>query len=150
MSKALTGLIAGLLVLFITLAVGQGQGSELWLFIGRFHPSVVHLPIGILLVALALDVLARRPRWAGYAAATPVVLLAGAWFAIIAACLGLLLSDGRGYAEGILGWHKRLGVALAVAATVAYALRARGMPNGLRRSWYEASVTLLLFGLVVG
>ncbi len=150
MNKALWSLIAGLVVLFAVLFFASGQGSEFRLFIGRFHPSIVHLPIGILLVALGLDALARRPRFAVYAATTPVVLLAGAWSAIVAALIGLLLADGRGYATGTLDWHRRIGIGLAVLATVAYALRSRGLPNGSRRSWYRASVLLLVVGLVVG
>ena len=150
MNKALSGLIAGLVILLLMLVVANGQGSELQLVVGRLHPSVVHLPIGILLVALALDALARTPRFAAYAVTTPVVLLAGAWSAIAAAFLGLLLADGRGYAAGTLEWHKRIGIALAVLATAAYALRARGLPNGAPRTWYRVCVMLLFIGLVVG
>ena len=52
MNKALSGLIAGLVILFLVLVVANGQGSELQLLVGRLHPSIVHLPIGILLVAI--------------------------------------------------------------------------------------------------
>jgi uncharacterized membrane protein len=150
MNRALSSLIGGLAMLVVVLLFAGGQGSDLSLSIGRLHPSIVHLPIGILLVALGLDGLARMPRFAGLAATTPVVLLAGAWSAIVAAVLGLLLADERGYVAGTLEWHKRIGIALAVAATVAYALRAHGVPNGRSRSWYRASVALLFVGLVIG
>lgn len=150
MNKALAGLVAGLLVLFVTLAAAGGEGSDFWLFVGRFHPLVVHLPIGILLLALAFDALAQRRGFGALSASTPAVLLAGAWSAIASACLGLLLADGRGYSAATLEWHKRLGILLAVVATVAYALRANGLPNGRKQLWYRGSVAFLFVGLLVG
>ena len=36
-------------------------------FIGRFHVLALHLPIGIVIAAVALDWAARRPRYAALA-----------------------------------------------------------------------------------
>ena len=38
--------------------------QELGFFLGRFHVLLLHLPIGIVIAAVVLDWLARRPRYA--------------------------------------------------------------------------------------
>ena len=38
--------------------------QEFGFFLGRFHVLALHLPIGIIIAAVVLDWLARRPRYA--------------------------------------------------------------------------------------
>jgi mono/diheme cytochrome c family protein len=93
--------------------------SELTLFLGRFHPLLVHLPIGFLVLAGLLELLARRP---GFAATRPVmgpVLTLSAASAVAAAGAGLLLGSGGDYAGPSYTWHKWLGLALAAMCCVA-------------------------------
>ncbi len=42
--------------------------------IGHFHPLLVHLPIGILMVALLLQWLAQKEKYAAVKHAVPIVL----------------------------------------------------------------------------
>ena len=46
-------------------------------FIGHFHPVLVHLPIGILLLALLLQWLSGKEKYAGLESAIPIAYLAG-------------------------------------------------------------------------
>ena len=46
-------------------------------FLGRFHVLALHLPIGIVIAAVVLDWLARRPRYAALASAAPLLWGAG-------------------------------------------------------------------------
>jgi len=84
---------------------------DLGLFFGRFHPLIIHLPIGIILVALLLE-------WWGKASKATLQRL---WFygmltAILAAFIGWLLAGNGAYVPSTLKWHKWLGIATCVAA----------------------------------
>lgn len=84
---------------------------DLGLFFGRFHPLIIHLPIGIILVALLLE-------WWGKASKETLQRL---WFygmltAVIAAFIGWLLAGNGAYAPSTLRWHKWLGIGTCVAA----------------------------------
>ena len=121
--KALISLAAGLAFLFLMLLLvpGGGRPTDFSLFLGRFHPLVVHLPIGILFLGILLELLSRR--WSKLQQSVLTLLFAGAWAAILAAVVGLYLAQGGGYDPGTLAWHKRLGVLIAIAASAAFGLR---------------------------
>jgi len=139
-----------LLLVLVFTTDGGGGASDFTRFLGRFHPSLVHLPIGILLLALLLEGLMRTPRFEAFATLTPMVWLAGAWSAILAAFAGLYLSQGGGYDPETLVWHKRLGVAVAVLAVAAYGLRNRSAGTQ-RLSWgYGALLASLFLGVTIG
>lgn len=56
--------------------------------IGHFHPVIVHLPIGILMVALLLQWLSRKEKYASVKQAIPIVLLWGSIGALVASITG--------------------------------------------------------------
>src|SRR3546814_10621423 len=56
--------------------------EEIVAFIGSWHPLLVHLPIGMLIMAFLLEWLARKERYAALRPAVNVVLLAGCITAI--------------------------------------------------------------------
>ncbi len=95
------------------------------LFLGRFHPLLVHLPIGMLLLAGVMEFMGRKEKYKALKGATSFVLLISAIGAIGAAFLGWLLSQGGGYDEDLLFWHKWQGIGLAVFATLAWLVKAQ-------------------------
>jgi hypothetical protein len=102
--------------------------SDLAAFLGRWHPVVVHVPIGALLVAAVLEILARTRRWAGVRPAIAPIVVAGALSAVVAAATGYLLGESGGYAGATFRGHLRSGigvVAWSLAAAIVYALRGR-------------------------
>jgi uncharacterized membrane protein len=105
--------------------------SELQLFVGRLHPLFVHLPIGFVLLAAVLEGLARTRLFVRARHAVPLVLVLGAASAVVAVLAGLLLASSGGYTGELVAWHRWLGVAVAVGAVGAAALR---YAAGLRRS----------------
>jgi len=90
-----------------------------WLqVVGRFHPLVLHLPIGLLaaLVALELASLAKRAAAMGPAALLMSILAAVS--AVVAAGTGFLLSYEGGFSAQIVAYHQWLGIAVAVGAVI--------------------------------
>lgn len=117
------------------------ETSEFVLFLGRFHPLVLHLPIGFLVIAFLLECLSRfKPKYQSLRPAIGLVLLAGVISAIIAVVLGLFLSQGGGYGETLLNLHKWLGIGSTVVALVAYVLylqKEKNFSPGLDKAYFS-------------
>lgn len=117
-------------------------------FLGRFHPLVVHLPIGILLLAAVMAFLARKEKFRFLAPALNFVLLLGAISAALACLLGYLLAWDGDYDPDSLWLHQWAGILLAVSAFVLYWLRARWKrAPGLFTS-YSHWIFAVILGLV--
>lgn len=85
--------------------------ADFGLFVGRFHPLFVHLPIGFLLLAAFLE------WWPGEKVrpAIRVSWVLGALSAVAAAFCGWLLAGESGGGDTLF-WHKWLGISVAVLA----------------------------------
>lgn len=122
----------------------MGESSDLILFIGRFHPVFVHLPIGFLLLAFLFEICSRFKRFENLGSAVPFTLLLGVASAIVAAVTGYLLSLDGGYGEDLIWTHKWLGISVAFISLCALILR----------QWFYESVqlkklyTFLMWGMV--
>jgi uncharacterized membrane protein/mono/diheme cytochrome c family protein len=99
------------------------MASDWAVFFGRFHPVLVHLPIGFLLIAALLEI-GRRTGKIGVSESTISFILfwsaIGATFACIA---GYLLSLGGGYDEALLSDHMWQGIAIAIFAWIAWLVK---------------------------
>lgn len=91
-------------------------------FLGRFHPVLVHLPIGILLLGIVLHWLSRSEKYANIRPAVRVTLLLGAGSAILSCISGWLLAQGAEYNEETLEFHRWLGIGVAVVSILYYVL----------------------------
>lgn len=92
-------------------------------FFGRFHPLLVHLPIGILFLAFLFEALARFRRYRKLSVAIQPALFLGALSAIGSVITGYFLSQEGGYETATLTWHQNAGIATAVFTIVLYFLR---------------------------
>ncbi len=104
-------------------------------FIGRFHPLIVHLPIGFLLLAGLMQLLALTSK-KNYRKLAPAISFTVFWgaCACVAACLmGWLLARGGGYDEETLFWHKWLGIGLTILTFFGWLLKNRKsrLPNSV-------------------
>ena len=88
--------------------------------IGRFHPVLVHLPIGILLLAALFQLLALRPKYARLHTATSIALFWGMISAILSCISGYLLSQSGDYDEELVSTHKWFAIATASISLIAY------------------------------
>jgi hypothetical protein len=83
-------------------------------FIGRFHPLLVHLPVGFLVLLGLLELLATRPRFKHLAGASRAILVATLPVALVSVLTGWLLAGGGEYHGDLLFQHRWAGVAVAV------------------------------------
>jgi len=94
------------------------------LFFGRFHPLIVHLPIGFILLAIIFEgiglfkksiIVWKRP------------VLFALFFGIIASIFtittGLLLASDSSYDSTVLDRHKLLGISVLVLSTVIFTIK---------------------------
>jgi len=92
-------------------------------FFGRFHPLLVHLPIGILFLAFLFECLSFKARYKRLGKAVQPALFWGSAFAIAAAITGFFLRQEGGYEEDIANRHQNLGILTAVLSLVVYVVR---------------------------
>src|SRR6185503_9628988 len=88
--------------------------------IGHLHPVLVHLPIGILLLAGLFQLLSLKPKYAGLHAATSIALFWGMIAAILSCITGYLLSQSGDYDEELVDTHKWSAFATAFLSIIAY------------------------------
>ncbi len=117
---------------------------DLVLFLGRFHPVLVHLPIGGLILLGTLELLARFPRYKGAAQANRLILGLTAVASVATAVLGWMLSHAGGYNPQLLRWHKWAGIALAAACLLTWLLNWLDRPRA-----YHVCLGMTLVFLVV-
>ncbi len=90
-------------------------------FFGHFHPLIVHLPIGILLIALLLQWLAQKEKYKTLQPAVAVALLAGAVTALLSCITGYILSTTDDYDATLISYHMTSAIVLTVVSFVLYA-----------------------------
>ncbi|MEZ4699535.1 MAG: c-type cytochrome domain-containing protein [Rhodothermales bacterium] len=125
------------------LDIDPDNPSDWIVFFGRFHPLVVHLPIGLLLLAFLMEYLSRGKRFAELKPAVSFTLFLGALSAVGAVCAGLLLAASGDYGGDDIWWHKWLGIGVAALAVVAYIFKRKTLaptPAPRSRTVYGASL----------
>ena len=101
--------------------LSQDNPPRIIMFLGRFHPVLLHLPIGAFLITFFLDIMGRirkdYPR-------TSIIYGLGfsAFFAILSCVLGFFLSLEDGYEGDVVTTHLWLGIATAVLICILFIL----------------------------
>ncbi len=83
-------------------------------FLGRFHPLVVHLPIGFLILSFLFECLSFFPKYKKLREAVYLSLMLGFFAAVLACITGYLLRQEGGYDEAVADVHQVLGIATAI------------------------------------
>ena len=96
----------------------MNRPSDWILFVGRFHPLLVHLPIGLIVLLAALEFLALFPRLRSANSNAGTILALVVPLAGVTALCGWLLSHGGGYNPRLLVWHKWAGIGTALLCGV--------------------------------
>ena len=98
-------------------------------FLGRFHPVLVHLPIGILLLACILIILSFRAKFVSLKPAIPIILFLGALSAIASCVTGYFLADGGDYEGELVNTHQWMGISVAALSLILYLIYSRVKSN---------------------
>lgn len=101
-------------------------------FIGHFHPVLVHLPIGILLIALLLQWFSRSNP--SLLPAVKICLLAGVLSAALSCLTGYLLSLDGDYDPHLIRLHMWSALTLTALSLLLYVRLTRQRADGPRRS----------------
>jgi uncharacterized membrane protein len=82
--------------------------------IGRMHPLLLHLPVGLLILSFILWLFRKNIEDGAFKKIFTLVLHITAFTATLTALMGFFLSNEGGYNETILSKHKFLGVTTAL------------------------------------
>jgi uncharacterized membrane protein/mono/diheme cytochrome c family protein len=122
--------------------------QEFGFFLGRFHVLALHLPIGILIAAVVLDWVARRPRYAALAGAAPLLWALAASSAVLTAALGYLHFGEGSFTGPSAEAHRLWGTITAIAAVEGWWLaRGRARAGAIRLA---AGIALLVLVSITG
>jgi uncharacterized membrane protein len=122
---------------------------ELSLFFGRFHPLLVHLPIGFLMLASIIELTEHFKITKGLKVAVPFTLLIGFISGTIACILGLLLAGAGDYNEDTLSYHKWAGILTTISSLLAYGFSKNWLKGLIHSKAYPSLICLLFLGLTV-
>jgi uncharacterized membrane protein len=139
------GCATALILLSLLFVPLNGQPRADWVqFFGRFHPLLVHLPIGLIVLLPVLDILGmRRPA---LREAAGLVLQFALATVLIAIVFGVLLAYGSGESGTTVTRHLRGGVLLALELLLCVAAR-RTLLDGNRSRAYFALLGVVLLTL---
>ncbi len=129
---------------------GLGEPSSNVLFVGRFHPIFVHLPVGILVFLCVLELLClRRKMEEKFGSAALLALWMGAAGSVLAVLAGIMLSREGGYGRATLNLHQGLAIIGTAGILLGLVLRLIGMATDNRGlvDGYRA-VLFFSFGLM--
>lgn len=113
-------------------------------FLGRLHPLVLHIPIGVYVMLFLLQFVMRSLRDRDDIIHS--ILIIGALSAIVAAALGWLLSLEGDHAGETLEWHRWLGVAFSVSCILLAVVHLFTVKGRIPRSIYHL---IFIFNLLL-
>lgn len=113
-------------------------------FLGRFHVLALHLPIGILLLTVALDLLSRNSRHSYLVQALPLCWAATTITAMVTVVLGLMHFSEGGFDGATASAHRNYGISVAVISLVVWYLAARRQSLYLLVRLFSNAVLLFL------
>ena len=115
--------------------------------VGRMHPLLLHLPIGLLVISFILWIGKKNIEPASFQKIFILVLQVTAFTAALTALMGFFLSREGGYDENILLKHKVLGI---ITAILSYTLLLVYKSFPEKKFVFGATITLSLAAMIVG
>lgn len=127
----LVAFVAGLVFFPPMYEAPKADASDMVLFVGRFHPIFLHLPVGALSFLVLLELICSTRRGeAKFGDAALLALIVGAAGSILAVVAGIMLSREGGYAGGSFTLHQTMGIIGTAGVLLALVLRLLGMGQG--------------------
>jgi uncharacterized membrane protein len=124
----------------------NGSAHADWLqFVGRFHPALLHLPIGFIVLLPAVEIAgSKRP---GLREAGDFILRAALALALVTAVLGYMLAYGAGDAGPVVVRHMWGAIALCISLMLCLLVRLAWTTHEQARI-YPALLTTTLLVLI--
>jgi uncharacterized membrane protein len=127
-------------------------------FVGRFHVLFVHLPLGILTLAVVLEILSRFRPFKSLESAMAPAWIAGAITALATVVLGFMHATEESFEDmPAVEAHQWAGVTLAAAACLIAILRTRiafargaALDRGYGKLWAVPVAAILVLMLLTG
>lgn len=111
-------------------------------FLAHLHPVLVHLPIGILLLACFFQLIATNKKYTALEPAISISLFWGMLSAIASCISGYLLAQSGDYDDDLVNLHQWFGISVAALAIVTY-LRWKNTTNK-KMQWLLPSLLLVI------
>jgi uncharacterized membrane protein/mono/diheme cytochrome c family protein len=116
----------------------------LWQFLGRLHPLIVHFPVGLLCVALLLEIIGWSRKSNDLRSGITALVWIGAISSVVAAVFGLILINQEEYGGDTVTIHQWSGLTtMALALVTGFALRSG------RLALYRSLLFLTVFGVSI-
>ena len=121
---------------FLSILMGDSTPGIFWLWqlLARLHPLMVHFPVGLLCVALLLELIDWRHKSTDLKAGIRLIVYIGAFSSILAALFGYMLAQQEEYGGTVLAIHQWSGIitmVLSVATALAYQRFSPAVSKGL-------------------
>ncbi len=159
--KSLTAAWIATLLLIVVFVIGllifpplydapKGDASSTVLFIGRFHPIVLHLPVGILSLLCFFELICSTRRGEQkFGEASLLMLVLGSAGAVMAVFAGIMLSREGGYVGGNFSLHQTMGLIGTFGVLIALVVRLTAMGrNSMELLNAYRAVYFLSFGIM--
>ncbi len=142
--KSYTTAWAATLILIIAFVIGllvfppiydepKGEAAGMVLFIGRFHPIFLHLPVGALAMLCIMELVCMtRSGEEKFGAAALLTLWVGAAGSVLAVLAGIMLSREGGYEGGNFTLHQTLALVGTAGVLLSLVIRTYAMGQGNR------------------
>ncbi|MFN7343932.1 MAG: c-type cytochrome domain-containing protein [bacterium] len=146
----LVGFIIGLLIYPPLYEAPKAEAGQMTLFIGRFHPILLHLPIGSLSFLMLLELLCMsRSGESKHGSTALLALWVGAAGSVLAVLAGIMLSREGGYTGGNFSLHQTMAIIGTAGVLLALVIRlvAMGQSNFELLHAYRA-LFFLSFGIM--
>ncbi|HYQ17578.1 MAG TPA: c-type cytochrome domain-containing protein, partial [Polyangiaceae bacterium] len=157
MTKWLGPVAIIVLAVLAELSLGRLSGApDFALFFGRFHPLIVHLPIGFFLLVAMGEAATLHPKLRQRVEpALGLLVPVSALAALAAFLMGQLLALEGGFPASALGWHRRLTLLAVIGMSACWLLFDRqhdkaGQGRGAYRGVLGLTLGLLSLGAHFG
>lgn len=127
----IAGFIAGLVAFPPMYEKPAAEAESMVLFVGRFHPILLHLPVGALLVLCMMELVClTRKGEESMGLSALFILWIGAAGSVLAVLAGIMLSREGGYEGGNFTLHQTLALVGTTGVLVSLVIRLLAMGKG--------------------
>lgn len=125
------------------------ETPDVLIFLGRFHPLVVHLPIGFVCLAIIIEFFFRKKSAENLQPLIRFIWLLAALSSTLSVLLGYFLSLQGGYDEKTLAWHKWGGIILAFVVHFCYFWKKYSIQKPVARYVFPVSTGICALLLII-